>query len=284
MEGKALGRGLAALIPERMDKKEDGVVFIKIELIKDNRFQPRTNFNDDKFNELKASIKEKGILQPILVREKDSGFEVIAGERRLKAARALKIENIPAIVKKVTDQEALILALIENIQREELNPIEEAEAYRRLIEEFNFSHEAIAQSVGKERSTITNLLRLLKLPSEIQKSIYNGQLSMGHARALLSLEIPAERERIFDLAVKKGISVRELENMVKTIVGGGSRREKVKKVKGREVLALEEELQKALGTKVRIIMQKKRGKIVIEYYSFDDLSRIIHLMGKAIQN
>lgn len=284
MEGKALGRGLAALIPERMDKKEEMVAFIKTELIGDNKFQPRTNFSDDKFNELKASIKEKGILQPILVREKEGGFEVIAGERRLKAARALNIENVPAIVKKVTDQEALVIALIENIQREELNPIEEAEAYKRLIEEFNFSHEAIAQSVGKERSTISNLLRLLKLSSEIQKSIYIGQLSMGHARALLSLEIPAERDHLFSLAVKKGLSVRELENMVKTIVGGGSRREKIKKTKGHEVLALEEELQKVLGTKVRIVMQKKRGKIVIEYYSFDDMDRIIRLIGKARQN
>lgn len=284
MEGKALGRGLAALIPEKTEKKEEAVAFIKTELVKDNRFQPRTNFSDDKFNELKASIKERGILQPILVREKENGFEVIAGERRLKAARALDIENIPAIIKKVTDQEALVIALIENIQREELNPIEEAEAYKRLIEEFNFSHEAIAQSVGKERSTVTNLLRLLKLSSEIQKSIYNGQLSMGHARALLSLEIPAERDHLFGLAVKKGLSVRELENMVKTIVGGGSRREKIKKTKGHEVLALEEELQKVLGTKARIVMQKKRGKIVIEYYSLDDLSRIIRLMGKARQN
>ncbi len=284
MEGKALGRGLAALIPEKMDRKEESVAFIRTELISDNKFQPRTNFSDDKFNELKASIKEKGILQPILVREKEDGFEVIAGERRLKAARALNIENVPAIVKKVTDQEALVIALIENIQREELNPIEEAEAYKRLIEEFHFSHEAVAQSVGKDRSTVTNLLRLLKLPSEVQKSIYNGQLSMGHARALLSLEIPAERDHLFGLAVKKGLSVRELENMVKAIVGGGLRREKIKRTKGHEILALEEELQKVLGTKVRIVTQKKRGKIVIEYYSFDDMDRIIRLIGKAKQN
>ena len=284
METKALGRGLAALIPEKSDKREGEVLSIRTEEIKDNRFQPRTNFDDAKFNDLKASIKEKGILQPILVREKDGAYEVIAGERRLKAARALNIENVPVIVKKVTDQEALVIALIENIQREELNAIEEAEAYKRLIEEFNFSHEEIALNVGKDRSTITNLLRLLKLSAEIQKSIYGGQLSVGHARALLSLEIPLERDRVFHLALKKGLSVRELENLVKITASGGSRREKGKKNKSHEVLALEEELQKVIGTKVRIMPQKKRGKIVIEYYSFDDLDRIIRLIGKARQN
>lgn len=284
METKALGRGLAALIPEKVEKREESVVSIKTQEISDNKFQPRTNFDDAKFNELKSSIKEKGILQPILVREKDGGYEVIAGERRLKAARALNLENVPALVKKVTDQEALVIALIENIQREELNPIEEAEAYKRLIEEFNFSHEAIAQNVGKDRSTITNLLRLLKLSNDIQKSIYAGQLSVGHGRALLSLEIPAEQDRIFKLTVKKGLSVREVENLIKTIVSGGARREKGKKIKSHEVLALEEELQKVMGTKVRIMPQKKRGKIVIEYYSFDDLDRIIRLIGKAKQN
>ncbi len=284
METKALGRGLAALIPEKAEKREESAVSIKTTEINDNKFQPRTNFDDAKFNELKASIKEKGILQPILVREKDGGYEVIAGERRLKAARALNLEKIPAIIKKVTDQEALVIALIENIQREELNPIEEAQAYKRLIEEFNFSHEAIAQNVGKDRSTITNLLRLLKLSNDIQKSIYAGQLSVGHARALLSLEIPAERDRVFNLTVKKGLSVREVENLIKTIVSGGARREKGKNVKSHEVLALEEELQKVMGTKVRIMPQRKRGKIVIEYYSFDDLDRIIRLIGKAKQN
>src|SRR3989338_3809460 len=212
MEAKALGKGLSALIPEKTGQsKGEAVVYLKTSSVLDNRLQPRTNYNDEKLNDLKASIKEKGILQPILVRLKDGRHEVVAGERRLKAARSLNVPEIPAIVREVSDQEALVLALIENIQREELNPIEEAEAYKKLIEEFHYTQDMVAESVGKDRSTITNLLRLLKLPAEIQQSVYDGELSVGHARALLSVESLVEQKKLFDLAVKKGLSVREIE-------------------------------------------------------------------------
>ncbi|HQP10387.1 MAG TPA: ParB/RepB/Spo0J family partition protein, partial [Candidatus Omnitrophota bacterium] len=233
-----------------------------------------------KLNELKASIKEKGVLQPILVRKKGDQYEVIAGERRLKAAQALGLEKVPVIIKDVTDQEAFIIALIENIQREELNPIEEAEGYRKLIEEFGYTQEKIAQSVGKDRSTISNLLRVLNLPADIRKSIYKGDISVGHARALLGVEMPTERDRLFALVIKKGISVRELENLIQSSSKKGARKIKAQTPKDRDVIALEEDLQKTLGTKVRLIHQKKRGKIVIEYYSLDDLDRIIHLIKK----
>ena len=283
MEGKALGKGLSALIPERekdVAVTSGAVAYLKTNSIQDNSLQPRTNYDNEKLNDLKASIKEKGVLQPILVREKNGQYEVVAGERRLKAARALELDEVPVIVKDVTDQEAFVIALVENIQREELNPIEEAEAYRKLIEEFSYTQEAVAQSVGKDRSTISNLLRVLKLPIEIRRSVYNGDLSVGHARALLSVEIPSERDRLFVLTMKKGLSVRELENLAQSKSKGGSRRASSQATKDRDVIALEEDLQRTLGTKVRLMLQKKRGKIVIEYYSLDDLDRIIRLIKK----
>ena len=199
MENRALGKGLSALIPDRTgSEKSEKVNFIKTEEIKENPFQPRTNYDDAKLSELIASIKEKGVLQPILVRQKGNFYEVVAGERRLRAARSLKIEEIPVIVKSVSDQEALVLALVENIQREELNAIEEAQAFKRLIDDFQFTQDAVAQSVGKDRSTISNLLRLLRLPEEIQKSVFEGGISEGHTtRRILPMDLQL-RDRIVD--------------------------------------------------------------------------------------
>lgn len=281
MEGRALGKGLSALIPGKgAEPKGETVTHLKTSSIGDNKLQPRTNYDDAKLNDLKASIKEKGILQPILVRERGGEYEVVAGERRLKAARALNLEEVPVIIREVTDQEAFVIALVENIQREELNPIEEAEAYRKLIEEFGCTQEAVAQSVGKDRSTVSNLMRVLSLPAEIKKSVYDGALSVGHARALLSAETPSERDKMFALTVKKGLSVRELENLVRRKARGVARKATPETAMGHEVSALEEELQKILGTKVRVIPQKKRGRVVIEYYSLDDLDRIIQLIKR----
>jgi ParB family chromosome partitioning protein len=275
MENRALGKGLSALIPDKVNKAGGEVTFLKTDLVQDNPFQPRTHYDENKLAELKASIKEKGILVPILVRLKDGQYQVVAGERRLKAARSLSVQEIPAIVREVSDQEALVLALIENIQREELNPIEEAEAYKKLIEEFRYTQDMVAESVGKDRSTITNLLRLLKLPAEIQQSVYDGGLSVGHARALLGVESPGEQKRFFDLVVKKGLSVRELEELVRSGAKDSARRAKPRETRDYELAALEDQLQNALGTKVSIQSRKKKGKIVIEYYSLDDLDRII---------
>jgi len=172
MEKKALGKGLSALIPDKKEMSNQAKVeYVKVADIKNSSFQPRINYDSKKLDELKASIKDKGVLQPILVREQNGHFEVVAGERRLRAVRDLGFEEVPAIIKDVTDQEALVIALVENIQREELNPIEEAEAFRKLIEEFDFTQETVATSVGKERSTITNFLRLLKLPEPIRDNI-----------------------------------------------------------------------------------------------------------------
>ena len=275
MENRALGKGLSALIPDKVTKTGGEVTFLKTELVNDNPFQPRTHYDETKLAELKASIKEKGILVPILVRLKDGKYEVVAGERRLKAARSLNVNEVPVIIREVSDQEALVLALVENIQREELNPIEEAEAYKKLIEEFHYTQDKVAESVGKDRSTITNLLRLLKLPAEIQQSVYDGGLSVGHARALLGIESSGEQKKLFGLVIKKGLSVRELEDLVRTGARNDTRPGKSPKTRDHEVAALEEQLQNILGTKVSIQARKKKGKIVIEYYSLDDLDRII---------
>ncbi len=282
MENRALGKGLSALIPEKTDlEKPENVTHIKTALIKENALQPRTEFDTERLSGLISSIKEKGVLQPILVRKKNENYEVIAGERRLRAARALNMEQVPVVIKSVSDQEALVLALVENIQREELNAIEEAQAFRKLVEDFNFTQDAVAQSVGKDRSTISNILRLLKLPSEIQKYVANGAISMGHARALLSIEDSAQQKKIFERVVRKSLSVRELEHLVNRELARDKTRKPISnRHKDDHMTNLEEGLQRALGTKVRIQPQKKRGKIVIEYYSSEDLERIIALIRK----
>lgn len=281
MENRALGKGLSALIPEKSAvSKSETVTQVKVSDIKENSLQPRTNYDDEKLTELISSIKEKGVLQPILVRPKDTGFEVIAGERRLRAIKALKIEYVPVIIKEVTDQEALVLALVENIQRQELNAIEEAQAFQRLMNEFNFTQDAVAQSVGKNRSSISNIVRLLKLPAEIQKSVFDGILSEGHARALLGVENVQEQKRIFEQTVARQLSVREVENLVKYGVKGSQRGKKKTSSMDTHLIVIEEDLQKSLGTKVRIVAQKKRGKIIIEYYSPEDLARITGIIKK----
>lgn len=278
----ALGKGLSALIPEKSaQRKEEGALFIKTSSISDNKFQPRVNYDEDKLSELKASIKQNGLLQPILVRPTDNGYEVVAGERRLKAVRALGLEEIPVIVKDVSDQESLVLALIENIQREELNPIEEARAFKKLLEEFSLNHETIASSVGKDRTTISNALRLLSLPDFVQKGLAEGLVTMGHARTLVGIESEREVRRIFDLIVSGGLSVRDTEKTVMTTAKKESRRAKTNEYKKQEIVALEELLQKMFGTKVHVESKNSKGKIIIEYYSLSDLERILNLLKRS---
>lgn len=283
MESRALGKGLSALIPEKtvIDRPET-VAYVRTSEIKENTFQPRTKFSDAKLSDLVASIKEKGVLQPILVRKKEKGYEVIAGERRLRAARVLAMDEVPVVIKSVDDKEALVLALVENIQREELNAIEEAHAFQRLVEEFNFTQDVVAQSVGKDRSTISNALRLLKLPAEIQRAVSDDTLSMGHARALLGIDDAYTQKKLFEHTAKKGLSVRELENLIKSEANKAGKKRKSISSQQKDVylISVEEDLQKTLGTKVRILAQKKRGKIVIEYYSNADLERITEIIKK----
>lgn len=291
MEKKVLGRGLSALIPDDMGSAPgiklesrpgaEEITRIKTAHVKPSPYQPRIEFNKERQDELIASIKEKGFLQPIIVRKIESGFELIAGERRLRAAKALHLDEIPAIVKNVKNEDALVISIMENIQREELNAMEEAQAFNKLINEFNFTQDTVAQSVGKDRSTVSNYLRLLKLPKEIQKSIAASEITMGHARALLALEDLSAQMKMYHDIISGNLSVRVVENLIKT----QSKSHKARKISGAEkkdpyLAEIEGQLQHRLGTKVRIMHQKKRGKIVIEYYSNEDLERIVEMIKK----
>jgi ParB family chromosome partitioning protein len=281
----ALGKGLSALIPDRIDGLEKpslskSIATVKTKDIQYNSQQPRMHYGQEELEELKASIKEKGILQPILIRPKGEGYEVVAGERRLRAAQALNLEEIPVVIKDVSDEESLVLALIENIQREELNVIEEAKAFRRLIDEFHLTQEQVADSVGKERSTVTNILRLLKLPENIQEAVSKDLIAMGHARTLLSIDDPQKQYQLFLEIMEKGVSVRQAELMTQASVPDEKKKKKQKKEKDHEIVHLEEELRGILGTKVSVEAKQKRGKIVIEYYSLDDLDRILEILRK----
>lgn len=284
-EKRALGRGLEALItPTAVDITApqagmsgggEHILSIPVSAIKTNKYQPRTDFNQEKLNELISSIKEKGVVQPVLVRRTDGGYELIAGERRLRAIKALGIEKIPAIVKTVTDLDMLEISLIENIQREELNPIEEAHSFQRFITDFNFTQEKIAQVLGKDRSTIANTIRLLGLPKKIQDFISKSTITMGHAKAILSLPAEMDQLRVCNLVVKKALSVRETESLVARRQAG----EKKPEIKrDQNISDLESQLQQLFGTRVRIVHGRKRGKISIEYYSDEDLNRILDLI------
>jgi ParB family chromosome partitioning protein len=294
MEKKVLGKGLSALISSKpsegtFDKEissleinsNGNVAYVKTISILENRFQPRQNYDESKLEDLKASIKEKGVLQPILVRKHENGYEIVAGERRLRAAKALGLEQVPVIIKNVTDREALVLALVENIQREELNAIEEALGFKRLMEEFQFTQESVAEAVGKDRSTVTNLLRLLRLPEEIQKQVADAKLTMGHARALLSLEDSTIQKKMARVIIDRGLSVRQVEDLVKKAHQGQNiTHASAVKPKNRDIEILEEELRKILGTKVFIEDKKGRGRLVIDYYTLDDLDRILGILRK----
>lgn len=284
---KALGRGLQALIPDinsdtdvlMPEVSTEGIVSLDVDDVKPGRYQPRSDFNPQRLQELVASIKEKGVIQPILVRKTDLGYELIAGERRLRAVKQLQIPKIPAIIKDVDDSSAMELALIENIQREDLNPIEEARAYKRLCDEFEFTQEKIAQAVGRDRSSVTNTLRLLNLPTKIQQHILDDAISMGHARALLSISDPHRQMRICERIINKGLSVREAEQLVRPQTGT-SQGKRLAISLDADTRAVEEQLQQVLGTRVRIIHGKKRGRLIIEYLSPADLERIIGIIRR----
>lgn len=278
MERKALGRGLEALIPEQETTAKEGrILYLNIEKIKENSLQPREKFDQKKLDDLIASIKEKGVVQPVIVRSKNGEYELIAGERRMRAARALGIEELPVIVRNVNDADALELALIENIQREELNAIEEAKAFQKLMADFGFSQEEVAKAVGKDRATVANTVRLLNLPKRAQEMVVEGELSAGHAKALLSLSGEHAILKMANSVVRKGLSVRETESLIYR-KKAGLFLEKSPEAKDHKIMFIEEELQRLLGTKVNVRHGKKRGSIEIDYYSLEDLDRIYRLI------
>ena len=280
MERKALGKGISALIPNKEPEptKREEVLYIKLEQIRPSPLQPRVDFDNQSMEELTQSIKEKGVIQPVLVRRTGDNFELIAGERRFRAANLLNLKEIPAIVKDVEDRDSLEIALIENIQRQSLNSIEEAHAYQYLIEKFEVTHEKISEVLGKARVTITNTLRLLNLPAEIQGEIKKGRISFAHGRALLEVEDLTQQRRLTHEIISKELSVRELENLIKSQRKRLPKRKIGQGMREPYVAVLEEELQHILATKVRISKRKKRGHILIEFYSQEDLNRIAKIL------
>ena len=278
-----LGRGLNALIPgiketEIIATQHNNTLNISINQIKQNRYQPRLNFNDSTQKELISSIKEKGVIQPIIVRQIENDYQLIAGERRLRAAKSLGMESIPAIIKTASDEEAFELSLIENIQREDLNPVEEAKAYQRLVSEFNLSQDEIGIKVGKDRTTVANSLRLLKLSEDILEKISSGEISLGHAKVILGLDNVIDQRKIVEKIIKNGLSVRETEKEVGNIKEPPVHKRKMA-FKDQQIIAVEEHIQRVLGTQVKICQGKKKGKIEIEYYSQEDLQRILEFFG-----
>lgn len=287
MQKKGLGRGLSALIPSAPEAKAEthdqrANSEVDVDSITPSPFQPRRSFDDTKIEELAGSIRNQGIIQPLVVRPRGDGFELIAGERRWRAAMKAGLARVPVVVREASDHEALQLALVENLQREDLNPIEEAAGYRRLQEEFHWSQEETAGKVGKSRPAIANALRLLALPSEVQQEVSAGNLPAGQARALLGLHtepliISACRD-----VIAKGLSTRETEKMVKLLLNGRRRRRSTSLIDP-DLKAVVENLQRALGTRVRLIPKARstKGKIEIEYYALADLERIIQTITKS---
>lgn len=271
---KGLGRGLDALLSGNKDQSGDALKELKVEHLKPGKYQPRSRMDESSLNELAASIKVQGVMQPILARELvDGGYEIIAGERRWRAAQLAGLIQVPVLVRKVADNAALAMALIENIQREDLNPLEEAIGIQRLIDEFQMTHQTAADAVGRSRSAASNLLRLLKLPSNVQEMLMDGRLDMGHARALLSLD-PGQLITTANKIVADKLSVREAEKLVQQLLNPAPKSKKA--TPDRDVLNLQEELSQHIGTAVQIKTGKKgAGKLVIEYTSNEHLDELI---------
>jgi len=262
----------------------NGLAYIDINDIKPNSDQPRKTFDEDKLAELAASIEEHGLIQPVVLRKMKKGYEIVAGERRWRAARLIGIKEIPCIIKELTDEENMLLAIIENMQREDLNPIEEAEGIQQMIETYGLTQEKVSKSVGKSRPYITNCLRLLKLPKEVRSYVAEGQLSAGHAKVLAGVEEEEKQVKLADSVIKEGWSVRQLENNIRE-EKPASRPAARAKAKNPNVKRVEDDLKEALGTKVNLNQNKKgnKGKIEIEFYSREELERLIELL-KNIRN
>lgn len=294
---RGLGKGLDLMIPnvvgeekekkvsekkvEMPKEKEQGETIVKITKVEPNREQPRKHFDEDALQELSESIKQFGLLQPILVQDRKDYYEIIAGERRWRAAKLAGLKEVPVIIKNYTEQEIVEIALIENIQREDLNPIEEAQAYKKLLTEFNLKQDEVAERVSKSRAAVTNSIRLLKLNDKVQQMVIDDMISTGHARALLAVEDGEEQYNLAQKIFDEKLSVRDIEKLVKNL----HKAPKVKKLDDKQMQAiyqdLEEQLKQSLGTKVSISSKGKgAGKIEIEFYSHDDLERLLEMIGK----
>lgn len=286
-----LGRGLDALFADRevavnediklpaQEESGDSVKYININDIKPNHGQPRKIFDPEKISELARSIEEHGIIQPLVVTKAEVGYEIVAGERRWRAAREADIKKVPCLVRTLTDEENMLLAIIENMQREDLNPIEEAEGLEKMIKVYGFTQDKVSKSVSKSRPYITNALRLLNLPESVRKEVAEGRLSAGHARAILSADNFQKQEELCKRVIAEGLSVRETEKLAST--EKQKRNKALKRVKPKEILSVENELKDIYGTKVNIEAKGKGGSIQLHYYSMDELNRLIDILRVA---
>ena len=289
-KNRGLGKGLEALfsnseidtqeisITKKEESEEKGISFININEIKPNQNQPRKSFNEEKLEELAASIIENGLIQPVILRKADKGYEIVAGERRWRACRKAGLKEIPCIIREFTDEQNMLIAIIENMQREDLNPVEEAEGLNQMIVNFGMTQEQVSKSVGKSRPYITNALRLLKLPSEIREMLLANQLSAGHARAIAGIGDTEKQIQLAEYAIKEGLSVREIEKIIKEENAPKKKISRKKAEKSADVRKVEDDLKQIMGTKVNLNQSGKKGKIEIEYYSRDELERLIELL------
>lgn len=284
MEKKGLGKGLGALIPGAEQETRGAGTDIEVSRITTNPYQPRGDFDDDKLQELVDSVRVHGVLQPILVRTKgDGGYELVAGERRLRAAKVAGLTRIPAVIRELTNEQSIKVALVENIQREDINAIDAALAYKRLTDEFGLSQEDIAFGMGKSRSTVANTIRLLGLPDRVKEHLKSGKISEGHARAILSVDGQANQAELCERIVAAGLSVRDTERLAKTFceTDRGTSSNVSRETNGASIpedpnlLEAESQLRRVFGTKVSIVKNKDRGRIVIEFYTDDDLERLL---------
>ena len=275
---QAAETGKAASAPQPNETVENTVILVDINDIKPNQNQPRKNFDAEKISELADSIKEHGIIQPLVLRKSKTGYELVAGERRWRAAREAGLKKIPGIVKELTDQENMLIAIIENMQREDLNPVEEAEGINQMIKAYGLTQEQVSKSLGKSRPYITNALRILALPKEALESLSRGEITSGHARALLSIQDEKKQSAVFRRIIDEGLSVREVERIAQGEKTGGKITRGRRMEKNRDILAVEQELKEIFGTKVNIETNGKGGKISLEYYSIEELNRLIDLL------
>jgi ParB family chromosome partitioning protein len=274
---RGLGKGLGAYFPEEVEPKNDEQIQeVSVSECRPNPYQPRRHFSEEAISELKQSIEEHGILQPLIVRKSIKGYEIVVGERRFRAAKLANLEKVPVLVRELTDKQMMELALLENLQREDLTPIEEAKAYQNLISELGLTQDVLAKRLGKSRSHIANFLRLLSLPTEVIKKMNDGQLSMGHGRALLSLKNREHIKQVVTRIEKEGLSVRQVERLIYDY--NQQRNEKKPKEHQKDIFLKEREesLQERLGTSVTIHKGKRKGKIEIEFMNDEDLERILH--------
>ena len=286
---KGLGKGISALIPDEgiPEPQKDFVVELKINDISPNSDQPRKQFNEESLSELADSIKENGVIQPIIVAKRGTGYRIVAGERRWRASRLAGLKTIPAIVRDLTDQQTMEQALIENIQRQDLNPLEEAFAMDNLMKEHGLTQEQLAKKLGKSRPAIANTLRLINIDESLQDFIRNGDLSAGHARALLAITDREEQKKAADVVMTKEMSVRETEEYVKKVLNGTIAKPRKTREKGANAVAIESkkverQLERYFGTKVKLKVKDEtvgKGSIMIEYYSYDDLDRLLEMMS-----